>query len=1195
MKRRSTMAQFLALLLALILFASPLLSVGVNAASSSPAAAQTPRYRNVVYYGEWSIYAGQHQYYPSYIDGSQITHLNFAFVDVDASGNLVLCDEHADFQTVLPEQSGLTYGDPYAGVLGAMVLLRDKYPNMKIGISVGGWTRSGDFPKLAASAATRTAFAKNISKFVDYLGFDFVDIDWEYPTADRDPDAAGNGVSIDKGCKGSEADTENFTLMMQAIRDELDALGKTNGKYYELSCAMSANPSLMSKIEYDKVLDIVDFANMMTYDLNGAWNGYTGHQTALYTNPNYDKETQVDAAFSVDTCVKYLEETYGNRIDYSKIVIGVAPYTRGWAGVQNDGPDPKCPGLLATATPNSVKVADGTTSGTYGRGEFQTIISQYDLKEYYDEAAEACYYYSPSTGYFFTCDNERSVAAKGAYVREKGLGGLISWMASQDPDNTIVRAMKKSLYGDEAIPAQEIITGAPSVSMKITASGNSTYSITITNNEKTVESNAALKNAELFKKTVLNPKLYIQTKSGMTFSAGSEAGKVTNQDGYAIIDLSSVYAAKSLKPGASHTFTVNVSGTADVSDILGATMTQRILTSMAEFGKQTVYGDGSETPVEPTVAPTDPEPTVKPTDPEPTVKPTDPEPTVKPTDPEPTEPSTGNYPLWAIGVTYKIGDLVVYQGKVYECIYPHTSHIGWLPDGTPTLWKLRTDLVPGETPVEPTEPTTVTDPATDPTTTKPSTDPTTAPVINRKLPEHMVTGYWHNFCNGSTNLKLSDVPSYYDMICVAFTGNTSTAGEVTFEVDKDLSKALGGYTKEEFIQDIKDLQAKGQHVIISVGGAEGRITINSTAAADTFARTLIAIIEEYGFEGVDIDLEGGAVAGTAYIASALRKVHDHFGEDLIITMAPETYYLQTAGSSSPSSYWALALEIKDILTVCYPQFYNSGSMNGYGGTVVYPGAADFITSLSTMLIEGGLRPDQVAFGVPSTSQAAGSGYVSNSVLETAVKAMVNGTSSGKFTAPKAYPTLRGVMTWSINWDATNNYAWAKAMSSLMKSLPTTGEQPTEPTEPEPTEPEPTVAPTDPEPTEPEPTVKPTDPEPTEPEPTKPDTSKDTYDATKVYTGGDTVVYKGKTYKAKWWTRGEDPETSMVWELVSDGSSGGSTGGDTGDTGSVPAWNSTTVYTGGSRVSYNGHIYEARWWVQGTAPSASEWDVWKLIS
>ena len=49
------------------------------------------------------------------------------------------------------------------------------------------------------------------------------------------------------------------------------------------------------------------------------------------------------------------------------------------------------------------------------------------------------------------------------------------------------------------------------------------------------------------------------------------------------------------------------------------------------------------------------------------------------------------------------------------------------------------------------------------------------------------------------------------------------------------------------------------------------------------------IIEEYGFEGVDIDFEGGAVSDR-YIAEALRTVRNHFGEDFIITMAPETYY-----------------------------------------------------------------------------------------------------------------------------------------------------------------------------------------------------------------------------------------------------------------------------------------------------------------
>ena len=222
MKKRSAMSKVLAVLLALILCANLVLVAGTG--NVAEAAGNSTPYRNVVYYGEWSIYAGQKYFYPSYIDGSYITHLNFAFLDVDKSGNLVLCDEHADFLAILPEQSGITYGEPYAGVLGALAILREKYPNMKIGISVGGWTRSGDFPAMAANASTRQNFARNIAKFVDYLGYDFVDIDWEYPGANRAPDAAGNGVTIDKGCPGGPADKVNFTLLMQAIRDELDAL-----------------------------------------------------------------------------------------------------------------------------------------------------------------------------------------------------------------------------------------------------------------------------------------------------------------------------------------------------------------------------------------------------------------------------------------------------------------------------------------------------------------------------------------------------------------------------------------------------------------------------------------------------------------------------------------------------------------------------------------------------------------------------------------------------------------------------------------------------------------------------------------------------------------------------------------------------------------------------------------------------------
>ena len=174
-------------------------------------------------------------------------------------------------------------------------------------------------------------------------------------------------------------------------------------------------------------------------------------------------------------------------------------------------------------------------------------------------------------------------------------------------------------------------------------------------------------------------------------------------------------------------------------------------------------------------------------------------------------------------------------------------------------------------------------------------------------------------------------------------------------------------------------------------------------------------------------------------------------------------------------------------------------MNGYGGSVVNPGNADFLTSLTTLIIEnGGLRPDQVAIGVPSTAQAAGSGYVAPSVVTNAVNALVNGTSSGNFKAPKAYPTLRGVMTWSINWDATNNYAWAKAMDSAMAALPVVDGGVTNPTKPE--------TPSTQQPK----TEQPKTEQPKTEQPKTPSGSE--WVSGRTYAIGDVVTYQGQTYE-----------------------------------------------------------------------------------
>ena len=156
---------------------------------------------------------------------------------------------------------------------------------------------------------------------------------------------------------------------------------------------------------------------------------------------------------------------------------------------------------------------------------------------------------------------------------------------------------------------------------------------------------------------------------------------------------------------------------------------------------------------------------------------------------------------------------------------------------------------------------------------------------------------------------------------------------------------------------------------------------------------------------------------------------------------------------------------------------------------------------------------------------------------------------------------------------------------------TTEPKPTEPksTEPKATEPKPTEpAPTEPKAIEPKPTEPvPTEPEVTEPKPTEPSTvvPGDTYVSDKAYHRGDTVVFNGKTYRAKWWTRGENPETSQVWELVDDGN----------QTAAPAAWSPFKIYAAGMQVTYKGRVYEAKWWTIGLAPGKGWWSAWKQIS
>nr|WP_017595083.1 chitinase [Nocardiopsis potens] len=290
-------------------------------------------------------------------------------------------------------------------------------------------------------------------------------------------------------------------------------------------------------------------------------------------------------------------------------------------------------------------------------------------------------------------------------------------------------------------------------------------------------------------------------------------------------------------------------------------------------------------------------------------------------------------------------------------------------------------------------------------------------------PGQWLTGYWQNFDNGAPVMPLSEVPAEYNMIAVAFADNLpGTPGGITFNL---ASAELGGYTEAQFKADIADLQAQGRKVVLSVGGELGHVDVSNPEQAAGFASTAHSLMQEYGFDGVDIDLEHGM--NPQYMEEALRDLHGRAGGDLVITMAPQTIDFQ----STSGSYYRLAKAIPDILTIVNMQYYNSGTMMGCDQQVYAQGTVDFVTAQACIQLEMGLAPGQVGLGLPATPQAAGGGHQPPGNVVSALDCLEQGTGCGSFTPQQPYGPIGGAMTWSINWDASNGYAFAKTVGGRL--------------------------------------------------------------------------------------------------------------------------------------------------------------------
>jgi len=324
------------------------------------------------------------------------------------------------------------------------------------------------------------------------------------------------------------------------------------------------------------------------------------------------------------------------------------------------------------------------------------------------------------------------------------------------------------------------------------------------------------------------------------------------------------------------------------------------------------------------------------------------------------------------------------------------------------------------------------------------------------LPARILSGYWHTWNGGVPFIKLRDVSPKWDVINISF-AEPIAAGSTSGQMKFVLSGATADYTVTDFKNDIRTLQAQGKKIVISVGGYEGYFSLTSTSARDTFVANMKAIIDEYGFDGMDIDLEQSSLElnpGDAdfrnpsspkvvNMISAIRTICDYKGANFILSFAPEAFYLQLgyqwyAGIHASVDrragvYIPVIHALRDKLTYVQAQLYNQPAVMALDNVLYSSGSSDYLVALSDMLLKGfnvggnasyffpPLRPDQVLFGVPASASAAGSGQVTNQQLQQAFTYMTKGTpTAGQYRTNATYPTLRGIMTWSINWDAFQN-------------------------------------------------------------------------------------------------------------------------------------------------------------------------------
>lgn len=426
----------------------------------------------VAYFASWDIYG--RNYHPKDIPANDISHLNYAFAKPAADGTCEPADTWADFQRPYPASESVDgVADDSAnpdqhlfGNFNQLRKLKAANPNLKILISVGGWTLSTYFSDVAATPESRAKFVQScIDTFIKgdlptggwptQAGgpgsgaglFDGIDIDWEYPGVD-----AGNGAHF------SSVDRHNATLLFQEFRRQLDEIGRQNGQHYLLTAALPAgNVHSTGSYELPQATEPLDWVNLLTYDFHGPFDTQTNFNSPFLSDPADPTPSAKKPSWNVTgTVALYL----ANGVPADKLVVGVPFYARQYIRVpnvnrglyqpfDNTGLDANSLQWDVTSTPTYRDLVDIAQIVTPSSSVGNDAVGLNGYTRYWSTRAGEPWLFNPSAqrfgqsvGVFISYDDPHSVAERTRLIRSLHLRGAMAWEISQDSDeHALLRAL----------------------------------------------------------------------------------------------------------------------------------------------------------------------------------------------------------------------------------------------------------------------------------------------------------------------------------------------------------------------------------------------------------------------------------------------------------------------------------------------------------------------------------------------------------------------------------------------------------------------------------------------------------------------------------------------------------------------------------------------------------------------------------